>query len=381
MLQLQTLPFARCSSCLVSLRKKTHLRNYTSQFVLRMTSNNMKKIILETGAEDTMVLMEHQVTLAKRRRLSVSCCRSVTDVTESGSSTKKCNKRKRIMDAVEDQTLGLQVVPNATQMKRHRLNASMYHRLDVKKGNILDAEILGQQCQLVIDSGTCCTSMFFSQANKLGLLTGNEKKMRVMTLLWDAFKEVDIIYLKDVAITMQGDVQMRTPMTVFPKEMEQGYACSEEIIIGLSLLHRGSMFQTFNDCGSSSLYVRKFELLKQRPNTHSIHKQLEFYVRREGRNNIIPVLLDTGAPDFYTTAHLMWETGCSVMPRRTSLHLGDGSFLETGLEVRPTSDMEYTLGCKLFYKYNAVLDYGRALVTFIVGGKYLRIYFGKVPTH
>ena len=300
-------------------------------------------------------------------------------MTPSDSSTKRINRRKRTADAVKEDTLELQVMPCATQMKRRRLNASKYHRLDVKEGNLVDCEISGQRSLLLLDSGTCCTCVFYSEAERLGLVIGTEEKMTRLVILWDTYQEMQIIDLEEVVISLEGGVQISVPMTVLPKELEGSYSNPEAITLGLSVLHRGRMFQTFSACGSSSLYIRKPELLLRAYTNHR-HKQFQFYVQEEGSKNALPVLLDTGADDFYTTENLTCHTYSSVVPRRASLHLGDHTFLHTKLALRRTSDLEFTLGCKLFYKYDAVVDYGRALVTFKVDGKYLRVFLHQSST-
>ena len=337
------------------------------------TESSMKrKRSTNIGAEDTTVFMEPRATLAKRRKLSFPCCYpSEMAMTRFGSSTNGCNKRKSA-----DDTLRLHARPCGTQMKRRRLNASKYLQLDVKEGNRVEGEILGHRCVFLVDSGSNSNCMFLSQAENFGLVTGNEKKETQVILMWNGYKKLQNIQLEEVAITLEGCMTMRIPIKVFPREQEKFYPDHEEVILGQQFLQPGRVFQEFSASGASKLYIRKPQQLQQPPKRLKLHKPLWLEVQGNG-SQVTDVLLDTGAPGFYTTKLLMQKIDYSVKPQYATIHLGDGSFLNTGLEVRKTNDQFFILGCNLLYKYEAVVDYSGAFITFKVGSKYLRVFGNK----
>ena len=334
-----------------------------------MESIKEKKRTLNAGAEDTKItaLVDPKASQAEKRRLSIPCC-------QSDSRRKIGNKKKRTEEAGEKDTLRLQVEPFARQMKMRRLNTSRYHRVDVRLGNLVDGKIHGQQCILLLDSGSSGNWMFQSEAEKLGLLTGKEEKVTHKVLMWKGYEKMEIISLKEVEIILEGGARIKTSMDVLPKGVEGHYSMPDMIVLGLQVMHRGSMFQEFSGSGTSTAYIRELSRLHQRPRRFMGHKSLWMDVQKEGRKEPTPVLLDTGAVHFFTSMLLIQKTNSSVMPQRASLHLGDGSFLKMGLKIRPTNEREYTLGVKLLYKYDAVVDYGRSSITFKVDGKYHRVF-------
>ena len=48
------------------------------------------------------------------------------------------------------------------------------------------------------------------------------------------------------------------------------------------------------------------------------------------------------------------------------------------MDVRTVADEKYILGRDMLHKYDAVLDYGRGLVTFRVGGKNVSVFTDNV---
>ena len=337
-----------------------------------VASGTKKKSLLNTGAEDITVL-EPQTIPTKRRRLSLPCCRSATVMTPFGSNKKRLEKRKQPMDDGEEKTLRLSVEPPATQMKRRRINRSKYLHLDVKEGNFVYGEVQGHRCDFLVDSGSTYNTMFLSHAHQLGLITGNEKKVSQKIIMWDGFRIVQIILLEEVVITLEGCMKVKISIQVLPKDMETLYnTFPKMIVLGIEFLKPGHMFQEFSSSGASRLYIRKPKQLEQRPSSNRKFTSIWFKVLRKGSKKPTHVLVDTGAAGFFTTKYLMRRT--KVMPKHASLLLEAGSCLNTTLQIRPTNDRFCILGRNLLYKYDAVVDYGRSLVTFKVGDKDLRIF-------
>ena len=327
-----------------------------------------RKITMNNGAEEPMVAMEPQATTAKRRRLSVPCCSSVMAMTRSGSSTNRYNKRKSA-----DDTLMLHALPYATQINKRTRSFSKFLHLEVKQGNYVHGEILGQRCIFLVDSGATSNYMYLSQAKKLGLVTGNEKKVTQTFFTWHGRKELQNILLEGVGITLEGFMTMRIPMKVLPKKLEKLYATPENIVLGQQFLQPGCVFQEFSASGTSKLYIRQPKRLQQPPRRFRKYQTMWMEVLRNGCKPT-PVLLDTGAPDFHTTKSLMKDTDCSAVPQQVKLYLRDGNFLTTKLRVRKANDEFFILGLSLLHKYEAIVDYSRAFITFKVGGKKFRVF-------
>lgn len=99
---------------------------------------------------------------------------------------------------------------------------------------------------------------------------------------------------------LDGGVEMKIPMEVFPKEIEKKYSFSKMniVILGIDVLQRGCMVQTFSTASNSSIYIRHLERLRRRSRTKRRNKCPLFWVRREGDGNPRQVKLDTGASKF-----------------------------------------------------------------------------------
>ena len=265
------------------------------------------------------------------------------------------------------------MVPHAKKMERRLLYREKYHRIDLMEGNLADGEIEGQQCVFLIDSGTTNNIIFVSHAERLGLLTGNERKQNICINFWKGTRSQQVISLEQVEVTLGGCWKIKIPFLVLPKEMEKRYR-KDMVIIGFPVLRRGRMFQAYwSATGASKLYIRQLQRLQQSTRFRQ-SAQLGFYVLREGIRLPTMVVVDTGATNFYITKGLIRESKRSVVPRHVSLNLGDDVFMESRMQVRPSYTKFFTLGRHLLYKYDAILDYGNTSVTFKVGGKYQRIF-------
>ena len=297
--------------------------------------------------------------------------KAVTTMAKSGSKMDKYTKGKRATEH-QGEALRLDVVPFATRVKRGTQTTSNYHHVHVMEDNLVYGQTQDKKCLFLVDSGATINTTFFSHAEKLGLITGNEKKETQKVLLWNGYKNLDIIWLEEVVITLGGCV-MRIPIKVLPKEVEEFYRNTKFIILGMQFLKPVRAFQEFSASGASTLYIRKPERLEQRPKRDRVYSSIWLKAVREGSEKSTRILVDTGAPGFFTTEALRKKQDGVVSPQRASLHLGDGSFMETSLELRPTNDKFYILGCSLLYKYDAIVDYGDGSVTFKVSDKYIRI--------
>ena len=251
-------------------------------------------------------------------------------------------------------------------MKHSKVRAAKYKQVDVKEGNLVHGEVQGKKCVFLIDSGTTFNFMYFTHAKKLGLITGKEKTVTQTTQMWGGPEKLNIIVLEDVVITL-GGCEMRIPIEVFPRKLEIVYALPEKIILGQQFLSPGLMFQEFHASGASTLYIRAPHRLQQPQSTAGKYSLIWLKAKRRFRK-ATPVVVDTGATGFYTTRTLTKKP-----PPRASLHLGSGSFMEASLELQPSNYKFYILGTELLYKYDAIVDYGYAFVTFKVGNKYLRV--------
>lgn len=204
----------------------------------------------------------------------------------------------------------------------------------------------GQPCPVQFDSGSSRNCMFFSMAERLGLLTGKEKKVTEQFDLWLGTRKLEVIKLQEVVITLEGGLEVRTPMDVLPKDLEEYY--DDDIMLDSHQLCRGGVVQTFSASGSS-IYIRHPERLRKRSRRSQRKRVHKFWVGREGSEYPMSVLLDTGADTFcvseYCLQEMMKESGSSEAPRRVSLNLGDGNCLEAEqLEVNAINCLDFVMG-------------------------------------
>ena len=253
-------------------------------------SNSKRPMRLDEEECGRASLVEPDATPAKRRKVSGSASRQSPTTARNNT-----NKRKRVVEPHEEDTLRLLVEPSASVVKRRR-RCPEYPRLEVRAGNLVEGHIKGQRCPVLVDSGATNTTMFFSQAKRLGLITGHEDKEAQVNSLWDGRVELQVIRLQEVEITLDGGVVVRTPVKVFPKDLEEMYLNkADAVILGMDVLYRGRMAQKFCGCGRSTITVRQADRLRRRPRQHSRRKCPTFRVRREGDDSLKEVLLDTGA--------------------------------------------------------------------------------------
>ena len=176
-------------------------------------------------------------------------------------------KRKRTVEPHEEETLRLQLESWASVFKR-RKRFGPYPRLAVKAGNMVEGYIKGQQCRVLVDSATSNTLMFFTQAKNLGLITGHEDTVTELNNTWGGCLELQVIWLQEVEITLEGGVLVRTPIKVYPEDLEKGYSKADPVYLGMDVLHRGHMVQRFCACGRSTIAVKRAERLRRRPRQH-----------------------------------------------------------------------------------------------------------------
>ena len=132
----------------------------------------------------------------------------------------------------EEVTLRLQCEPRASVTKRRR-QCGHHPRLAVKAGNMVDGHINGHWCRVLVDSATSETLMFAKQAKKVGLITGTEDTVAQLNNLWDGPQELQVILLREVEITLDGGVLVRTPVKVYP---EMGYCKADAVFLGIDVL-------------------------------------------------------------------------------------------------------------------------------------------------
>lgn len=346
--------------------------------VSRMTIISNRTRTLRAGEEDARraLPIESQASPPKMRRVSVPSYQSVTVMIQSLSNTKTSNKRMRTLEADEEETLRLLVEPKANLVKRRRFSTFKFKRLDVKAGQQVQGYVLGQPCLVVLSSGSNSTWMPFSLAERLGLMTDNEVKVTLTCNLYIPTREVQAIRLQEVVITLEGGVEVRTPVVVLPKDLERQCFYRDEVILDLHQLCRGRMVQTFTASGST-MYIGNADRLRRRTRCQRRRKGLQFWVRREDKENPMSVMLHTGACVFYVSESclqmLMGDAKTSKAPRRVSLDLGEGICLEAPLEVMTENSVDFVMGHKLLHEHDVSVDYARQFITFRVEGKRLRI--------
>lgn len=183
------------------------------------------------------------------------------------------DSKKRKSEAGEDEILTQLVESNDVSKKIMKL--SKYQHLEVMARNLLKDYVQGQQCSVLLVSGSKrSTWMFFSLAERLGLVTSDEE-VTVVTDLWLRIQKAEGIKLRKFVMTLEGGLQVRTTMYVFLKYLKKDYD-HDDVVLHMNQLYRGGVVHTVSDCGSS-IYVRHPECLR-----HRLRRNLQkVCVRRE----------------------------------------------------------------------------------------------------
>ena len=100
----------------------------------------------------------------------------------SSDSDHKVQNRKR--KVTEDKaSLQLVLEPPSVPAKKPRLGAS-YPCLHPDNRNCVNGRVNGKTCRVVLDSGSTMTYLYWNEAKRLGLITGQETTIRRTVNLW-----------------------------------------------------------------------------------------------------------------------------------------------------------------------------------------------------
>lgn len=301
---------------------------------------------------------------------------SLSENTHSTQARVKHTRKRETSSASSGmEILSLMAEPEAELTEEYSVPQGI--RLKVRKGNRVWGMMNGKRCSLHLDSGTSKTFMFFSLAKKLGLVIGGETDTETYHL-WMGTRQVEFITLKNVLITLEGGVNVLTPVRVLSEVLEMYYD-PDEVVLDVHLLSRGSMVQTFSNRGSN-LYIREpSRLLRNTKMKEQVDQVPSFLVRWANAEDASPmfVVLDTGAENFYVSKYalsvLTDEANETKVPERVSLDLGGGYCLETDkVEFIAQEVVDLVMGVHLLHKYNAVVDYGGHSITFTVRDKHFK---------
>lgn len=300
------------------------------------------------------------------------------------TNTKAACKRRRTSG--KGRRLRLVLEPSATRVKRRRL--SQYVCLKVGRRNMVSGSLNGCRFPVLLDSGASASFIHFSLAEELGLITGHECTKTKRLNLWLGRQEVEVISLVEVAITLGGRVEVRTPLTVLPRSLEQYYHNPKKVVLGVPVLWRGGAVQIFGE-GGSRLYITRPKCLaskwRKRLARQAKKRSPSFWVRGlPGEARPMKVLVDTGAIEFYVTSHARAEImarraehGKAKAPRRVTLDLVRGNGLAVdSLRVAAVQRYDFVIGTAILKQLNAVLDFRRHCLTFRADGKHFRVSLG-----
>ena len=79
---------------------------------------------------------------------------------------------------------GVQTLKTLFYKSVQRLRLSRYPRIHTMENNIVTGFLKGQECKVMFDSGRMKSCMYCPLAKRLGLITGNEKKVKRKVNLW-----------------------------------------------------------------------------------------------------------------------------------------------------------------------------------------------------
>lgn len=250
------------------------------------------------------------------------------------------------------------MVTETERAKRPRL--AQHPTIEVNSDNCIWGSVNGQRCQLLLDSGCDMPVIFLPLALKLGLVNGEEQRYSSSCETWEGKKDIELLYLREVVILLEGDVEVHTPASVFPESLGSGYNM-EQIVLDVCTLRRGDMLQKFHR-GGSSLVIRRPDLLRTLPAPSERRRELfTFVVRQVGAGAEFRVMLDTGCLNFGLSDN--WKR-TNLPPgvdkvRNVYLEFGDGCCLHARHPATLRSNTQgIIIGCKPLRRYKAVVDYG-----------------------
>ncbi|MPC51562.1 hypothetical protein E2C01_045410 [Portunus trituberculatus] len=301
-----------------------------------------------------------------KKRWGLKCCQRILR-----------RLRKRIKKDGEDV---LRLKLKAERVSKEERSVSTYCCVDMEKGNLVGATVLGKPCLVLLDSGASIGAMVLSLSQRLGLVTGGEETVKHRLSTWLGLLELDVIKLDEVVVVLKGGVVVNTPLLVFPPEMENHYG-SEHIVLSMSRLQEADMHQEFHVDGTSCLFLRHPERLLRRYETGRKGKVFTITARTPSIEDPFTVLVDTGAdvPFCITKTGLdkvrsrtnQW----TLPPGRVRLQFDDNTDTLRRIELNNVrAFFHFAIGRQLLYQLQAVIDYVDLSITFTINKKQFRLH-------
>lgn len=288
---------------------------------------------------------------------------------EGGQSHAKRRKTEKGVDV-------LMLRVEAERVSNVERDVVEYSRIDVQEGNLVEGNVHGQSCTIVLDSGSAVSCLMESLARALGLVTGQETRVERLFNMWCGEKWLRVVELAEVVVTLQGGVQVNTPVVVFPDDMDDPYP-HDDLTLAMSRLQEGGMLQVFRPRGTSTLFIRHPERLLRRCEPQHKWDVYTFAALTSHTEEPLTVLVDTGALNcFYITHTGLQKVAhqCLLPPRRVLLDFGLGARTVVEVTTVQVCDFDFVLGTRLLCQCSAIMNYIDLSLTLRVGRRHLRLH-------
>lgn len=244
-------------------------------------------------------------------------------------------------------------------------------------GNKVRCSINGKKVWAKLDSGLSETVMSRSLALRLGLLEGDEEIVKVKVTAATGTEKFEGVKLSHIIVTFDNGKQVCDAPLVLPETVHL-LRDESSLVMGLPVLRRGSMVQTFRRQGSTLSIGCPSCVLEPGPRYKGVG--IFLVLPKRPRGCFKRVLVSTGMYNFYCSGRVRDKfrrrSRKRCGPHRAILDLGRKHILkEIPLKVLPNTVADFIMGRQFLHKNEATIDFKYHLIFISRDGSMSAIVF------
>lgn len=253
--------------------------------------------------------------------------------------------------------------------------------IEVHSGNKVRCSISGRKVWVTLDSGLSETVLSKSLALILGLLKGDENTVMVKVTSVAGRENFDAVRLS-IVLTFENGQQLSDEALVL-HDTAPLLNDASPLVLGLPVLRRARMVQTFHREGSSTLYIHSpKDVLAPGwfPRRTRTGVAVFLVLQKRPRGRVKTVLVSTGVYRFCCSSAIEQKirrrTGKKRAPLRATLDLGGKHALKgIQLKVLPHAHYDFVMGRQLLNELEATVNYKRKEILIPRGAFVTRVLF------
>lgn len=254
--------------------------------------------------------------------------------------------------------------------------------IEVHSGNKVRCSISGRAVWVTLDSGLSETVLSESLALILGLLKGDENTVKVKVTSVAGTENFDAVKLNPIVLTFENGQQLNDEALVL-HDTATLLNDASPLVLGLPVLRRARMLQTFHREGSSTLYIHSSKRLLAPgwfPRRTRTGVAVFLVLQRRPRRRVKTVLVSTGVYRFCCSSAIEQKvrrkSGTKRAPLRATLDLGGKHILKgIQLKVLPHAHYDFVMGRQLLHELEATVNYKHKEILIPRGAFVTRVLF------